>query len=131
VRRLLRRLPELYGSRFFDILLDSLYAQTPVLQLAKEIDWDLVITLKQENRTLYQDTHGSFQGCVPDDQVTEKDGNNAVEVQLWQAEDLPFTQEHPQPMRVVRSEERKTAWHYRQGKRSRRPRPKNGCGLPR
>jgi hypothetical protein len=45
---LLRRLPELYGSRFFDILLlDSLYAQTPVLQLAKEIDWDLVITLKQ------------------------------------------------------------------------------------
>ncbi len=50
--RLLQKLPELYGRRFFDILLlDSLYAQTPVLQLAKEIDWDLVITLKQERRT--------------------------------------------------------------------------------
>jgi hypothetical protein len=116
--RLLRRLPELYGSRFFDILLlDSLYAQAPVLQLAKEIDWDLVITLKQENRTLYQDAHGLFQGRVPDDQLTEKHGNNVVEAQLWQAEDLPFTEEHPQPMRVVRSEERKTEWHYRKGKR--------------
>jgi hypothetical protein len=50
--RLLQKLPELYGRRFFDILLlDSLNAQTPVLQLAKEIDWDLVITLKQESRT--------------------------------------------------------------------------------
>lgn len=49
--RLLRRLPERYGSRFFDILLlDSLYAQAPVLKLAKQIDWQVVITLKQENR---------------------------------------------------------------------------------
>ena len=34
--RLLRRLPNLYGSRFFDILLlDALYAQTPVLHLMR------------------------------------------------------------------------------------------------
>jgi hypothetical protein len=32
--RLLTRLPDLYGSRFFDILLlDALYTQTPVLRL--------------------------------------------------------------------------------------------------
>jgi hypothetical protein len=116
--RLLRRLPELYGSRFFDILLlDSLYAQAPVLQLAEEIGWDLVITLKQENRTLYQDAHGLFRDRAPDDQLTETQANNVVEAQLWQAEDLPFTEEHAQPMRVVRSEERKTEWHYRRGKR--------------
>jgi hypothetical protein len=35
------------------------------------------------------------------DQLIEKHGNNVVEAQLWQAEELPFTQEHPQPMRVV------------------------------
>ena len=35
--RLLRRLPDLYGGRFFDILLlDALYAQTPVLQVAQQ-----------------------------------------------------------------------------------------------
>src|SRR5437870_10118615 len=48
--RLLNRLPDLYGSRFFDILLlDVLYAQAPVLQLAETIGWDLVISLKQIN----------------------------------------------------------------------------------
>ena len=57
--RLLRRLPDLYGSRFFDILLlDSLYPQAPVLKLAREIDWDVVIALKQEKRDLYQNAWG-------------------------------------------------------------------------
>jgi hypothetical protein len=33
----------LYGSRFFDILLlDALYAQTPVLQKIQEAGWDVV-----------------------------------------------------------------------------------------
>lgn len=60
--RLLRRLPDLYGSRFFDILLlDSLYPQAPVLKLAREIDWDVVIALKQEKRDLYQNAMGLFQ----------------------------------------------------------------------
>jgi hypothetical protein len=117
--RLLGRLPELYGSRFFDILLlDSLYPQAPVLQLAEEIGWDLVITLKQEDRDLYQDAQGLFRGRAPDDHFAETRAHNVVEVQLWQEEDLPFTKEHPQPVRVVRSEERRTEWHYRQGQRS-------------
>jgi len=38
--RLLARLPDLYGSRFFDILLlDALYAQTPILQLIRKTGW--------------------------------------------------------------------------------------------
>src|SRR5205085_753298 len=46
--RLLRRIPELYGSPFFDILLlDALYAQTAVLDLAQQVGWDVVISLKQ------------------------------------------------------------------------------------
>jgi len=53
--RLLDRIPDLYGSRFFDILLlDALYAQAPVLRLAEKIGWDLVISLKQNQRDLYQ-----------------------------------------------------------------------------
>jgi hypothetical protein len=53
--RLLSRLPERYGSRFFDILLlDALYAQTPMLELLGKVGWDAVISLKQNSRDLYQ-----------------------------------------------------------------------------
>ena len=53
--RLLARLPEVYGSRFFDVLLlDALYAQAPVLNLAERIGWDLIVSLKQNQRDLYQ-----------------------------------------------------------------------------
>jgi hypothetical protein len=66
--RLLRRLRDLYGSRFFDILLlDSLYPQAPVLQLAQEEGWDLVTTLKQESRELYQDALGLFSNRPADE----------------------------------------------------------------
>lgn len=51
--RLLRHLPDRYGSRFFDILLlDALYAQAPVFQLAAELGWDLVVSLDQWRRRM-------------------------------------------------------------------------------
>jgi len=116
--RLLERLPELYGSRFFDILLlDSLYAQAPLLKLARRIGWDVVITLKQEKRDLYQDAQGLFQGRPPDHQFCEQKPGTTTEVRLWQAENLPFTHDYPQPVRVLRSEERVTQQHYRRGRR--------------
>ena len=53
--RLLRRLPDLYGTAFFDILLlDALYAPTAVLDLAQQIGWDVVISLKPNQPDLYQ-----------------------------------------------------------------------------
>jgi len=59
--RLLTRLPELYGSPFVDILLlDSLDAQAPVLKLAAPVGWDLVVSLKQQARELYQNAMGLF-----------------------------------------------------------------------
>jgi hypothetical protein len=59
--RLPARLPELYGSPFFDILLpDSLYAPAPVLKLAAQAGWDLVVSLKQEARELHQNAMGLF-----------------------------------------------------------------------
>lgn len=112
--RLLTRLPALYGSRFFDILLlDSLYAQAPVLKLTQRLGWDVVITLKQAKRDLYQDARGLFQARGPDQTFTEALPGKTYDVRLWEAFGLPFTHEHPQPMRVVRTQEEVTETHYR------------------
>jgi len=112
--RLLRRLPDLYGSPFFDILLlDSLYPQAPLLKLAREIGWDVVITLKQEKRDLYQNAMALFRAREPDHRFCEQHAGATTEVELWHTEGLPFTQDHPQPVRVVRSQERVTQQHSR------------------
>jgi hypothetical protein len=51
--RLLHKLPQVYGSRSFDILLlDALYAQEPVLECAAEHGWELVISLKRNRPDL-------------------------------------------------------------------------------
>jgi hypothetical protein len=116
--RLLSRLPELYGSPFFDILLlDSLYAQAPVLRLAARFGWDLAITLKQEARDLYQSATHLFQSRPPDVQFSEPRGTGTLEAQLWDTDGLPFSRDFPQPVRVLQSEEQLTRFHYRQGKR--------------
>jgi hypothetical protein len=115
--RLLRKLPDLYGSRFFDILLlDALYAQAPVLKLADQIGWDLVISLKQNQRELYQSAVRLFASRPADSSGTERHDGKEYQFQLWDSEGFPFTADHPQPVRVVRSEEKLTQNHYRRGK---------------
>jgi hypothetical protein len=108
-KRLLERIHDRYGSRFFDVLLlDSLYAQAPVLKLAEKLGWDLVIVLKQEARDLYKDAQGLF-GCRPPDlSFCESEPGRSVQVQIWDQDGLPFTEDHPQPVRVLRSDERVT-----------------------
>jgi hypothetical protein len=114
--RLLAKLPDLYGSRFFDILLlDALYAQTAVLDLLEEIGWDAVIRLKQNQRDLYQSAVRLFTRRPPDAGCTEQHGGKCCQAQLWETEGLPFSGEDPRPVRVVRSEETVTENHYRQG----------------
>jgi hypothetical protein len=116
--RLLRRLPDLYGSRFFDILLlDALYAQTPVLELVKQSGWDVVISLKQNSRDLYQSAVRLFARRSPDASFTEPQDHKTYRVQLWDTEGLPFTIDKPEPVRVVRSEEVLERNRFRQGKR--------------
>ena len=115
--RLLARLPDLYGSRFFDVLLlDALYAQAPVLKLAEQSGWDLVITLKQNQRDLYQSATRLFARRSADACGTEQREGKSYEFQLRDTDGLPFSTDHPQPVRVVRSEEKLTQSHYRQGK---------------
>lgn len=114
--RLLTRLPDLYGSRFFDILLlDALYAQTPVLQLLRKVGWDGVISLKQNARELYQSAAGLFTRRRPDATFTERRDHKTYHVQLWDSAGLPFTIDNPEPVRVVRSEEVLERNRYRQG----------------
>jgi Transposase DDE domain len=114
--RLLHRIPQLYGSRFFDILLlDALYAQAPVWQLAEKIGWDLVISLKQNQRDLYQSAVRLFAHRAPDASCTELQDGKAYQAQLWDEPELPFSDSYPQPVRVVRSEETVTQNHYRRG----------------
>jgi hypothetical protein len=115
--RLLEKLPGLYGRRFFDVLLlDALYAQAPVLQLAQRSGWDLVISLKQNQRDLYQSAIRLFARRPADDCGTERHEGKSYQFQLWDAEGLPFSADYPQPVRVVRSEEKLTQNHYRRGK---------------
>jgi len=114
--RLLTRLPDLYGSRFFDILLlDSLYAQTPVLNLVHQIGWEAVISLKQNSRDLYQSAVRLFAARPPDVQFTEQVDHKTYRVQLWDTEGLPFTIDNPEPVRVVRSAEVLDRHRCRQG----------------
>jgi len=114
--RLLTRLPKMYGSRFFDILLlDALYAQTPVLQLVQKIGWDAVISLKQNSRDLYQSAVRLFASRPPDAQFSEQSDGKTYRVQLWDTEGLPFTIDNPEPVRVVRSEEVLERRRYRHG----------------
>jgi len=114
-RRLLEKLHRAY-RRFFDVLTcDALYAQTPVLALAARWGWAVVITLKQEDRTLWQDAHGLF-AARPPDQVLEHAGGT---LRLWDQSGLPFTLAAPTPVRVVRSEEARPV--VRRVGRDRRP----------
>jgi hypothetical protein len=114
--RLLRRLPALYGSRLFDILLmDALYAQTAVLDVAEKIGWDVVISLKQNQPDLYRSAIRLFAQREADSSCTERHGGKSYQVQLWDTEGLPFSGEDPRLVRVVRSEETVTETHYRQG----------------
>jgi hypothetical protein len=115
--RLLRSIPDRYGSRFFDILLlDALYAQAPAFQLAKEMGWDLVVSLKQNLPDLYQSAIRLFARRPADCQMTEKCGGKSYEIQLWDTKGLPFSADYPEPVRVVRSEESLTQNHYRRNK---------------
>ncbi len=115
--RLLRNLPARYGSRFFDILLlDALYAQAPVFQLAAEMGWDLVVSLKQNLPDLYQSAIRLFARRPADCQMTEQHGGKSYQIQIWDTEGLPLSADYPEPVRVVRSEESLTQNHYRRGR---------------
>ncbi|HEX6504117.1 MAG TPA: hypothetical protein VF011_12755 [Terriglobales bacterium] len=114
--RLLHKLPEVYGSRFFDILLlDALYAQASVLQCAAEHGWELVISLKRNRPELYSSAVRMFARRPPDLEFTEARHGKIYQGQIWDTPGLPLAAADSQLLRVVRSEEKLTQNHYRRG----------------
>jgi hypothetical protein len=114
--RLLRRLSELYGSSFFDILLlDALYAQESVLQCGAEHGWDLVISLKRNRPELYAAAVRLFARRPPDLEFTETIGGKNYQGQIWDTPGLPLAAADSPLLRVIRSEEKLTQNHYRLG----------------
>ena len=112
--RLLHKLPPLYGSRFFDILLlDALYAQESVLQCAAEHRWELVVSLKRNRPELYASAVRLFAQRAPDVEFTETIHAKKYQGQIWDTPGLPFSAADSRLVRVVRSEEKLTQNHYR------------------
>jgi hypothetical protein len=102
--RLLRRLREQYGPRFFDVVVvDSWYANGPFLQaVVEELRWPVIAVLKQERFEVHQEARALTAGRQPDHRV-ERDGR---QVEVWEVDSLRFSDSYPGPVRVVRVRER-------------------------
>jgi len=104
--RLLRRMRQKYGPRFFDVaVVDSWYANGPFLKtVVEELGWPIVAVLKQERYEAHQEALALTQGQKPT-QVVERDGRI---VEIWDVPSVRFTDTYPGPVRVVRVRERWT-----------------------
>ena len=107
--RLLRRMRQKYGARFFDVVaVDSWYANGPFLKtVVEELGWPVIAVLKQERYEAHQETLALTRGQKPA-QVVARDGR---QVEIWDVSLVRFTDTYPGPVRVVRVRER---WPQRQ-----------------
>jgi hypothetical protein len=107
--RLLRRLRQKYGPRFFDlVVVDSWYTNGPFLKtVVQELGWPVIAVLKQERYEIHQETLALTRGQKPTQQV-ERDGR---QVQIWDLGSMRFTDTYTDLVRVVKVRER---WTERQ-----------------
>ena len=107
--RLLRRMRQKYGVRFFDlVVVDSWYANGPFLKtVVEELGWPVIAVLKQERYETHQEALVLTNGQKPT-QVVERDGR---QVEIWDVPSMRFTDSYAGPVRVVRVRER---WTQRQ-----------------
>ena len=107
--RLLRRMRQKYGPRFFDVVVvDSWYANGPFLKtVVEELGWPVIAVLKQERYEAHQEALALTDGQKPTQVV--KRGQRQVEI--WEVPSVRFTDAYPGPVRVVRVRER---WSQRQ-----------------
>ena len=102
--RLLRRMRQKYGPRFFDVIVvDSWYANGPFLKTVwEELGWPVIAVLKQERYEAHQEALALTRRQKPA-QVVERDGR---QVEIWDVRSVRFTDAYPGPVRVVRVRER-------------------------
>ena len=107
--RLLRRMRQKYGARFFDVVVvDSWYANGPFLKtVVEELGWPVIAVLKQERYEAHQEALALTEGQKPT-HVVPRDGR---QVEIWDVPSVRFTDTYPGPVRVVRVRER---WTQRQ-----------------
>jgi hypothetical protein len=104
--RLLRRMRQTYGPRFFDlVVVDSWYTNGPFLKaVAEELGWPVVAVLKQERYDIYQEALALTQG-KPTQVVERGQEPNPRRVEIWDVPSLRFSDTYTEPVRVVRVRE--------------------------
>jgi hypothetical protein len=114
--RLLRRMRQRYGPRFFDLVaVDSWYTNGPFLKtVVEELGWAVVAVLKQERYDIHKEALALTQGG-PSQVVARGDGPERRRVETWDVPALRFSDTYTDPVRVVRARE---TWEERkrQGK---------------
>lgn len=106
--RLLARLRESYGPRFFDVVLvDAWYTNGPFLKAVVEMGWPVISVLKQERYDIYGEALALSKGRPPSETI-ERDGRK---VEIWDLRQMTFTDTYTKPVRVVRVRE---SWKQRE-----------------
>lgn len=100
--RLLERMREKYGPRFFDlVVVDAWYTNGPFLKAVVEMGWPVIAVLKQERYDIYQETLALTKGKPPT-QTVQRDGRK---VEIWDLPQMSFSDTYTEPVRVVRVRE--------------------------
>ncbi len=100
--RLLGRMREKYGPRFFDlVVVDAWYTNGPFLKAVVEMGWPVIAVLKQDRYDIYQEALALTKGQPPTETV-ERDGRN---VEIWNLSQMTFSDSYTEPVRVVRVRE--------------------------
>ena len=114
--RLLGRVRRLYGPRFFDgITADAWYAKGPFLRALDKLGWLWIVVLKREDREIFQEALQLSKGQKPS--VEFRDEQRERQVQLWQVQDLHFSDGYTQStsVQVVLADECWTERHVEGG----------------
>jgi len=106
--RLLARLRENYGPRFFDVVVvDAWYTNGPFLKAVVQMGWPVVSVLKQERYDIYKEALALTKGQPP----KETAERNHRKVEIWDLRDMTFTDTYNEAVRVVRVRE---SWKQRE-----------------
>ena len=102
--RLLGRIRRVYGVRFFDaVTIDSWYVQGPFLQAVEKLGWEWIVVLKQERMEVFQEARALSAAQKP--ALEFYDEMRDRQVQLWEVDDLDFSESYGAKVRVVHSQE--------------------------
>ena len=100
--RLLERMREKYGPRFFDlVVVDAWYTNGPFLKAVVKMGWPVIAVLKQDRFDIYQEALALTKGQPP----TETVQRDERKVEIWDLPQMQFSKSYTEPVRVVRVRE--------------------------